>query len=100
MANTPKPGLATVIATGGTAVTIIPAGAKGGMIANPYYAADQGIAASEMLYINPVGDAVVGGTGATFAIGPGGSFMIPPDSTLPVTAVAATSGHKFSCIYW
>jgi hypothetical protein len=93
MSVTPVIGTNVVVATGGTAVIVFPAGITGGYIVNPFDA-------TEPLYVNPVGDAVVGGTGATFALQPGQTWYAIEGQSTPTTVNAATSAHAFSAVYW
>jgi hypothetical protein len=98
--STPVSGTATVVATGGTAVTSIPPGPNGGLITNPASAADQGLSAAEPLYCDSVGNATLQGNHTTFALAPGQTYAIIPGQTTPTTVNAPSSGHKFSVIYW
>ena len=87
-------GNAFSVATGGTAVTAILAGAitQGAIITNPFNA-------TESLFIDLVNTAQAsqsGGTnGTSFELKAGQSFNVPP-VTGAVSAIAATSGHAFS----
>lgn len=100
-AITPLIGLVTVISVGGTAEIVIPAGAYGGYIWNPLTSTDQGLVSPEYLYIDPITSAGLNGFGSTVALTPGQMFNIPiVKSTLPITVNAATSGHKFTAVYW
>ena len=98
----PMQGLVTVIAMGGVGVMVIPPGAYGGYIWNPYTASDQGIGATEPLYVNPIQAPSLQGFGATSVLYPGaGPWTVPvPKSTAGVFVNAATSGHQFTVVYW
>lgn len=99
--STPKPGLASIVQTGGQPVTVANAGTGGGYVTNPLSAADQGVAAAEVLYVDPVGPCVSLAAGGTIiALQPGDTFALVPGSTLPTTANAASGGHKFTVVLW
>lgn len=103
MSVTLKAGLATEIVTGGTAVLVVPAGAAGGFITNPFNSDDQGLGASENLYVGPItqpGSTPGQGNGTTFVVFPGGSWPVIANQDTPTYVNAASSGHKFSAIYW
>ena len=92
-------GVSTQVLTGGTPVIAIYAGTAVAYLVNPSTAADQGISGlPEILYVDMVNPAVIGGTETTVPLYPGQSFTIPANPTTNVTVNAATSGHKFSCI--
>lgn len=98
---TPQIGLVTQIAIGETAVLVFPPGIYGGYITNPLITADQGISPVENLYVNPVTVASLQGYLTTVAIPPGASWFVPiPKSTSGVWVNAATTGHRFTAIYW
>ncbi len=97
---TPVPGTASVVVTGGVPVTAVPAGPNGGKITNPFSPEDQGISVAEVLYVSPVSPPGLEGNGAVFTIYPGYSWDIIPGQTTPTYVNAATSGHKFSVIYY
>jgi hypothetical protein len=98
MAVTPGPGLVSVVAAGGTAVTAVGPNPNGGYIQNPASAADQGVAAAEPLYINPVTTAGVAGYGTTFALAPGETWFVIPGQTTSTSVNAASSGHRFTVV--
>jgi|SRR5262252_2435640 len=101
MAVNPQPGLASVVTTGGTAVTAVPANPQGGgIITNPMSKDDQGIATAEPLYVNAVSAATLGGYGTTFALSPGQSWNVIPGQITSTSVNATTSGHRFSVIWW
>ena len=101
MAVNPQPGLNSVVPTGGTAVPVVPANPQGGgLITNPVSNADQGIGAAEPLYVCPNGAAGVVANGTTFALAPGQTWTVIPGQITQTTVNAATSGHRFSAIWW
>lgn len=100
MAVTPIAGIVAVVTTGGTAVNAIAANPNGGIITNPYTAADQGIGTAEPLYINIVGAAATAAFGTTFALQPGQSWAVVPGQTTATSVNAASSGHRFSVTSW
>ena len=101
MSVTPIAGLASVVATGGTAVVVVGPLPNGGIIVNPYSPTDEGLANSEPIYVDPTGaPATLVGNGTTFAIQPGGSWQIIPGQTSSTSVNAASSGHTFSVISW
>jgi len=104
---TPKPGATSLVATGGVPVVAVVAnslGTGGGYITNPYTAGDQGFdpntGTPENLYVDIVTDATLSANGTTVAIYPGSTFEIPAGLTTKVSVNAATSGHKFTAVYW
>jgi hypothetical protein len=101
MAVTPVAGLVTqTSATPGVPVTVISPNQSGGFIVNPLLAADQGIAAAEVLYINQVTTSDVNANGTTIALQPGQSYTVIPLTTTPVTAASLSPNHKFTAIQW
>ena len=99
MSVTPNPGLSTVVAVGGNPVVATPVNIYGGIITNPQSAADQGVT-PEVRYVNPVGNATLFGNNANFVLQPGQSWNCIPGQTTQTTVTAASSGHKFSCVWW
>jgi hypothetical protein len=100
---TPKPGQNIVVTTGGTPVVVVPAGPNGGFITNPVYPADQGLGSgvsAEALYVDPLNPATLAANGTCFRLGPGETWEIIPGQTTPTTVNAATSGHKFSVVWY
>jgi hypothetical protein len=101
---TPTAAAASVITTGGTAVTVFSGPINGGAIVNPANATAQGIATAESLYISLIGtpgstDATANGT--TIVLAAGASYAFPALATaVTVKANAATSGHKFTAFVW
>lgn len=98
--NTMTSATASTIVTGGTAVTAITGPVNGCAGNNPITAAGQNIATAEVLYINFVGAATTTEGGNVFAVQPGQPFTCPGGITGNLSAVAATSGHKFSLSVW
>ena len=78
----------------------VPPNPNGGFITNPYSATDQGIAAVEVLYVNPVTNAALQGNGTNFPLQPGQTWEIIPGQTTPTSVNAATAGHKFSVVWY
>jgi len=95
-----KPGLVSVISTGGGAVVAVPPNAQGGIITNPELDTDQGVANIEPLFVNPIDAANLTGNGNTFALAPGQTWVVIPGQTTPTSVNAATAGHKFSVVWW
>jgi hypothetical protein len=107
MTVTPAVGAASQIAIGGTAVTAIaanPAGINGALIVNPLYAADQGIANAENLYLDPTGgtpgSTPGAGNGTVVTLVPGQSFSGIPGQITAIVVNAASVGHRFTSIVW
>jgi hypothetical protein len=97
---TPTAGNASEVVVGGTPVIAVLGGPNGGVITNPQLPTDQGIANSEVLYVNPVGPATLNGNGTTFSLQPGQSWSVIPGQTTQTSVNAATGGHKFSVVNW
>jgi hypothetical protein len=98
---TPQVGTNTEIVTGGVSLVALPAGCYGGFIVNPLTDADQGLGTAEALFIDPIDECGLAGNGTTIRLEPGESWQVPaPKSTLAVWVNAATSGHKFTAVYW
>lgn len=100
MSITPIPGINVIVASGGVSVAVIPPMPLGGVITNPYSAADQGLSAPEVLYVNPIDAATLNANGNTFALQPGQSWTVVPNQSTGTTVNAASTGHKFSAISW
>lgn len=103
MAVTPQPPNASTVATGGTpvvAVLAVPAGLSGGYVVNPLTAADQGLGGIEPLYVDIVANAPTHAYGTTVALQAGQSFALVPGQTTAVSVNAATSGHRFTAVWW
>jgi len=98
--STPVIGLATQTVTAGVPVNAIAANQSGGYVVNPLLAADQGLGASEVLYINQVGAATVAANGTTIALQPGQSYTVIPLTTTPVSVASPSGGHKFTAVQW
>lgn len=91
------------VATGGTAVTPIAAG----VVAHGFFIAN--VDTTEALWVSLTGTAAAA-TAGSFALPSGtattfagvGSFMTPPNfgTAAAVSVVAATAGHKFTCLLW
>lgn len=103
-AVTPRALTSSQIVTGGVAVEAVPVNPAGGILQNPYTAADQGgVDPPEILYVDPVnspGSTPGSGNGTCFAIYPGQTWEVIPGQTTPTRMNAATSGHKVSGVYW
>lgn len=103
-AVTPQALLTSVIAVGGTPIQIAPGDIAGGFVMNPASEVDQDIPTAEVLYITSVGttpgDAPGDGNGTTFALYPGQTYEMIPGQTTQTWVNAATTGHKFSGIYY
>lgn len=84
------------VRVGGEPTIAIYRGAQGGQIVNPLTAADQGLAAAEVLFVDMVGEATLGEGPTTFPLQPGQSWSIPENPTTDVTVNAASTGHRFS----
>ena len=97
---TPAAATASVVTTGGTAVTSVTGPVRGCYITNPTSATDQNIATAENLYVNPVTTATTPGNGTTLTLVPGQSFFCIPGQTTNVSVVAATSSHAFTVVKW
>ncbi len=101
MATTPVAGLVTqTSATSGIPSNAISANQSGGYIVNPISAADQGLGAPEVLYVNQVGPATVVANGTTIALQPGQSYTVIPQTTTPVSVAALSGNHKFTAVMW
>jgi hypothetical protein len=101
MAVNPQPGTHSVVGTAGTAVEAVPANPQGGgIITNPVAITDQGIPATEPLYVCPNGPAALQANGTTFALAPGQSWNVIPGQITATSVNAATAGHKFSVVWW
>lgn len=101
---TPLPLIVSEITTGGTAVQVVPSLPNGGFITNPSSNTDQGIVTAEPLYVSPVsttpGSTPGDGNGTVFVLYPGQTYTIIPGQTTGTYVNAATSGHKFSGVYY
>jgi hypothetical protein len=101
MASTPVVGLATQTgATAGIPVNAISANQTGGYVVNPLLAADQGLAAAEVLFVNQVGNAITNANGTTIALQPGQSYTVIPQTTTPVSVCSLSPNHKFTAVMW
>lgn len=98
--STPTAGTSSTVVTGGTQVTAVTGPVNGCYVQNPLSSTNQGIATAEDLFLNPVTVATTTGNGTTADIAPGQSFNCPPGMTTNLSAVAVTSGHKFTLVIW
>lgn len=99
-AVTPQAGITSVISTGGTAETVVPSSPNGGYIVNPYTNTDQNISIAEWLYVDPVTSAIIGAYGTAVGLAPGGFYNIIPGQTTTLSVNAATTGHRFTVVYY
>jgi hypothetical protein len=93
-------GSASVITTGGTAVTMITGQVRGCYITNPPTAAAQGIATAENVYIDPVTTATTTGNGTNVILQPGQTYNCIPGQTNNLSVNAATSSHALTVVKW
>jgi archaellum component FlaG (FlaF/FlaG flagellin family) len=101
MAVNPQPGTNSVVTQGGTAIEAVPANPQGGgIITNPVSNTDQAVSPAEPLYVCANGLAGTVANGTTFALAPGQSWNVIPGQITNTTVNAATSGHRFSVIWW
>lgn len=98
-----RAGHASSIVNGGTAVAAIVGPCNGGYIANPANAAAQGIAAAELLYVDPTTapghtDAVASATCS--AVQPGGVWTlgVAIGAGQTIWANATTTAHAFTVV--
>lgn len=94
------PAAASSVASAGVPVTAIYGPVRGGCIVNPATAADQGLAAIEVLWIDIVGDATLGESPTTFPLQPGQPFSLPANFAGDLSVNAASAGHRFSAVLW
>jgi hypothetical protein len=87
-------------ATPGTSVIAILQNVAGGYIVNPLTAADQGLAATEALYVNQVTTADTHANNTTIALQPGQSYTVVPNTTTPVQVASLSASHKFTAVQW
>lgn len=99
LATTPAAGAASAIVTGGVAVTLVTGPVNGCFIVNPLSTTDQGVTA-EVAYVNGVTTATAAGNGTNTNLAAGQSWTCVPGQTTNVSAIAATSGHKFTVQVW
>ena len=90
-------GVNSQIFVAGEPVIAVYAGAQSAIITNPYNAADQGLAAVEILYVDLINPAADQETLTTTPLLPGASIVIPA-TTENVTVNAASAGHRFSVV--
>jgi D-lyxose ketol-isomerase len=99
--STPVQGAAIQTSTTpGIAVNAIIANQTGGYIVNPLLAADQGLAAAEVLYVSQVTAATLNANGTTIALEPGQSYTVIPNTTTPVSVASNSASHKFTSVQW
>ena len=95
---------ASVVVTGGTAITAVVAPYNGFFIYDPPDATSQGIATAENICVDPTTTAPVPGgscNGTASSLVPGQPFPWSTGSAQGSVSVnAATSGHKFTCVRW
>lgn len=96
----PRGGMTFTVATGGTAVTVMSGPSNGCYIVNPLTTTDEGISPVEPLYIDPTTTATTTGNTTNTAVAPGQPWFCIPNSSLPVSVNAATTGHKFVVVRW
>ena len=87
-----------LIFLGGTAEVALFGPMVGGIVTNPFTAADQGIAAVEELYVSIVGAAGLQASDTTYSLDPGQSFVVPAGLASNVSVNARTAGHRFSAV--
>lgn len=92
------PGSIDKVVTGGQSVVALFGGALGGYIINPQLAADQGLPAVEILFVDPTGPASLFATVTTVAIQPGEAYEIPAGQTTPTWVNSRASGHRFTSV--
>jgi len=90
----------TSVQTGGEAVTPMFGPVAGGIITNPSDAEGQGLAVSEVLFIDVTGPAAAVETATTYPLQPGQTFVVIPGQTTNVSVNAASSGHRFSGVVY
>lgn len=93
---TPIAGVNSEVIVGGTANVCIGPLPNGGVIVNPSSPDDQGLADTEDLFVDPVGEATLNGNGTTFRLAPGQSWEVVAGQTTPTYINAPSSGHKVS----
>lgn len=96
----PGPGISSIITAGGSAEIAINPSPNGGYITNPVTAADQGIAAAEVLYVDPVTSPGLAANGTTVALQPGQTWNVIPGQTTPTRVNAQNTGHRFTVVVW
>jgi hypothetical protein len=97
----PQAGLSSQTSgTPGIPSNAIAANQSGGYVVNPLLAADQGLTAAEVLYVNQVGPCDVQANGTTVALQPGQSYTVIPNTTTPVSVAALSANHKFTAVQW
>lgn len=88
----------STLATGGVAQSF--AVTHGGYICNPLSTTDQGLGATEVIYVNPVTTATAAGNAGTSNLAAGQCFNFPPGMTTNLSWIAATTGHKANIVVY
>lgn len=92
---------AQLVPIAGKPVVVMYGPVAGGFITNPANASDQGLPATEILYVDPTGaPAALAVTETTIAIQPGQSYFVTPGQTTNVTVNAVSAGHRFSGVVY
>jgi hypothetical protein len=99
----PTPGLASATLTDGEAIQVSPGGIlgkriAGGTIINPLLASDQGLLATEPLFVDFTGPAYCSETETTSELVPGKSILIPEHCSTGAWVCSKTGGHKFTVV--
>lgn len=100
VASTPNAATTFTVVTGGVPVILVTGPVTGCYVINPLSAADQGIATAEVAQVDPVKTAPSVGNNTTSTLQPGQGYSCPQGMTTNLSAVAATSGHKFNVVKW
>lgn len=85
-----------IVRTGGQPIDAAFGPLLGGFIQNPFDASDQGLVASEPIYVDITGPAATEETATTQAIQPGALFTFPAGLTTTVSVNAKSAGHKIA----
>lgn len=94
------PGINSQVVAGGTSVIVAYPFNLGGFIVNPYSNTDQGLVNLEVLFVDPTGPAAMFETTTTVAVYPGSVYNIPANSSSSVWVNSASSGHKFTSVFF
>jgi hypothetical protein len=94
----PTRGLNTQILVAGQSITVAGADAVGGYVINPYSVEDQGLTKLHTLFVDPTGPAKTFEDGTTYAIPPGGYYIIPANVANGVWVNSTAAGHKFTAV--
>ena len=95
-----KPLFASSVAQGAIPVMVAPPNVIGGFITNPLHGHDQEVRPPEPLYVCQAGTPSEAAFAQTFAIQPGETYQIIHGGSFSTFVVAATSGHRFSGLFW